>query len=119
MPSPHTSGRARVVSATVRVRAARTRSAIVPWAAATLDVRASVASTASGRIMALLVEQVEEELLDAGILALTEPEDRLLAQLRILLAAGDLEQLVRRLRLAALRVHVQHLVLHLVLTGEL
>src|SRR3954470_15626241 len=119
MPSPQTSGRARVVSATVRVPAPRTRSAMLVCASARLVASASPARMVSGRSMALLVEQVEEELLHSRTLALAEPEDSLLAELRILLGASDLEQLVRRFRLAGLRVHEQHLVLHLGLAGEL
>src|SRR5712672_2462105 len=42
------------------------------------------------------VDQVQEELLHTRIVRLTEPEDCLLPQLRILLVLGDIEQLVYR-----------------------
>src|SRR5258705_8397049 len=80
--------------------------------------RATCAHVAT-RAVRLLVEQVEQELLHARVFPLAKPEDRLLAQLRILLAARDLEQLVRRLGFLPLRIHEEHLVLHLGLTRQL
>src|SRR5689334_24788214 len=60
------------------------------------------------------VDQIDEELLHARVTRLTEPEDRLLAQVSILLVLGDLEHFVDRRRLAlTLRQNEDDLLLHI------
>src|SRR5690606_991461 len=49
-----------------------------------------------------VVDQLEQIALDAWVLRLAEPEDRLLSQLGVPLAAADLHQLVERRRIAVL-----------------
>src|SRR5688500_15536784 len=65
------------------------------------------------------VDQLEEELRGARIARLREPEDRLLAQLGILVGLRDVEQLVDRRALVALRVDEDELLADLAVVHAL
>src|SRR6478672_13449669 len=63
-------------------------------------------------LLRLLVDDVEKELLDARIMRLPEPENRLLAELGILVVLRDVEQHVHHRRVASLRVDKDQLLAH-------
>src|SRR3954468_4466401 len=59
-----------------------------------------------------LRQDVEQDLTDARVVLLAEPEDGLLAHLGILVALRDLHELVRRAGVARLGEHPDELLLH-------
>src|SRR5689334_2203916 len=65
------------------------------------------------------VDEIEEELLHARVVTLTEPEDRLLAEVAVGIVGGDVHQLVDGVAVAALREHKDELILNLGLTLHL
>ena len=76
----------------------RDESVAWPAAACVLDAAASPISVRSDarRMSSPLVDDVEQKLLDAWVVGLAEPENGLLAQLRIPVVARDVDQLVCR-----------------------
>src|SRR3989442_1478605 len=59
------------------------------------------------------VDDLQQDLCGPGVVRLAEPEDRLLAELLVLLRLGDADQLIERSGLVALRVHEDQLLFHL------
>src|SRR5436305_12234498 len=65
------------------------------------------------------VDQVEKKSLRPRIAALPEPEDGLLTEIAVRIVAGDVHQLVYRLRIASLREDEDELILNLGLSFHL
>src|SRR5689334_7000730 len=119
-PSPQASGREAYVSRTSPSGALATRAAMV---AADCAPRGGATATATRTSEALTlvmssppVDDVEQQLLDAWIVALAEPEDGLLAHLHVGVVLRDLDQLVGGRGIDLHREHPDRLPLHLGVT---